>query len=174
MVDKICVGDYVVDIYHHAKFYPNYCKKNLTSCKDDCGWITQQKQQILPRSSAIAEGPRDASCQLKSCQLPRNSAETICSTNPEQIEVMKLERYSGPMCNKRVHSTMTRSSRFHCLIVVINKPTTDGDVDITYTDDLLWRNFLSPQCRNCSREMRHALTVKTVLMSHKCSTNCIW
>jgi len=28
------------------------------------------------RSSAIAEGPRDASCQLKSCQLPRNSAET--------------------------------------------------------------------------------------------------
>jgi len=30
----------------------------------------------LTRSSAIAEGPRDASCQLKSCQLPRNSAET--------------------------------------------------------------------------------------------------
>ena len=29
------------------------------------------------RSSAIAEGPRDASCQLKSCQLPRNSAETV-------------------------------------------------------------------------------------------------
>jgi len=33
-------------------------------------WVT--------RSSAIAEGPRDASCQLKSCQLPRNSAETTC------------------------------------------------------------------------------------------------
>ena len=39
------------------------------------------------RSSAIAEGPRDASCQLKSCQLPRNSAETICTTSHEQIEV---------------------------------------------------------------------------------------
>ena len=31
----------------------------------------------------------------------------------------------GPMFNKHVHSTMTRSSRFHCLIGVINKPTTD-------------------------------------------------
>jgi len=35
------------------------------------------------RSSAIAEGPRDASCQLKSCQLPRNSAESTCTTSPE-------------------------------------------------------------------------------------------
>jgi len=78
------------------------------------------------RSSAIAEWPRDASCQLKCCQLPRNSAETTCTTSPEQIEVMKLEGYSGPMCNKHVHSTVTRSSRFHCPIDVINKPTTDG------------------------------------------------
>ena len=28
------------------------------------------------------------------------------------------------MCNKQVHSTVTRSSRCHCLIGVINKPTT--------------------------------------------------
>jgi len=77
------------------------------------------------RRSAVAEGPRDASCQLKSCQLSRNSTETTCTTSPEQIEVMKLDGYSGPMCNKHVHSTMTRLSRFHCLIGVINKPTTD-------------------------------------------------
>jgi len=43
------------------------------------------------RSSAIAEGLRDASCQLKSCQLPRNSAETTCTTIPDQIDGMKLE-----------------------------------------------------------------------------------
>ena len=43
------------------------------------------------RSSAIAEGPRDASCQLKSCQLPRNSAETTYMTSPDQIDGMKLE-----------------------------------------------------------------------------------
>jgi len=78
----------------------------------------------MTKRSAIAEGPRDVSCQLKSCQLPRNSAETTCTTSPEQIEVMKLEGYSWPMCNKHVHTTMTRSSRFHCPIGVINKPTT--------------------------------------------------
>ena len=75
------------------------------------------------RSSAIAEGP--ASCQLKSHQVPRNSAETTCTTSPEQIEVMKLEDYRWPMCNKHVHSTMTRSSRFRCPVGVINKPTKD-------------------------------------------------
>ena len=45
---------------------------------------------VKTRSSAIAEGPRDASCQLKSCQLPRNSAETTY-TSPDQIDGMKLE-----------------------------------------------------------------------------------
>ena len=44
-------------------------------------------RRLVTRSSAIAEGQRDASCQLKSCQLPRNSAKTT-STSPEQIEVM--------------------------------------------------------------------------------------
>jgi len=76
------------------------------------------------RSSAITEGPRNASCQLKSCQLPRNSAETTCTKCPEQIEVMKLEGYPVPMCNKHANSTMMRSSRFHCLTGVINELTT--------------------------------------------------
>jgi len=80
----------------------------------------------VTRSSAIAEGPRDALCQLKSCQLPGSSAETTCTTSPEQIEVMKLEGYSGLMCNKHVHSTVTRSSRFYCLRC--HKQTDDGRV----------------------------------------------
>jgi len=46
---------------------------------------------VWTRSSAIAEGPRDASCQLKSFQLPRNSIETTCTTSPDHIDVMKLE-----------------------------------------------------------------------------------
>jgi len=46
---------------------------------------------VITRSSAIAEGPRDASRQLKSWQLPRNSAETTYTTSPDQIDGMKLE-----------------------------------------------------------------------------------
>ena len=84
--------------------------------------------QHFTKSSAIVQWPRDAPGQLKSCQLSRNSAETTCTTSPEQIEVMKLKCYSKAMCNKHVHSTITRSSRFHCPVGVINKPTT---VDIT-------------------------------------------
>jgi len=46
---------------------------------------------ILTSSSAIADGLHDASCQLKSCQLPCNSAETTYTTSPDQIDDLKLE-----------------------------------------------------------------------------------
>jgi len=54
------------------------------------------------------------------------------------------------MRNKHAHSIMTRSSRFHCSIGVIKKPTTDElwtSWYHLYTDDLLWRNFISPHLR---------------------------
>jgi len=85
--------------------------------------ITQPSQlQTETRISAIAEGPRDASCQLKSCQLP--CTQQCSNYLYDKSWTMKLKGYSGPMCNKHVHSTVTRSSRFHCLIGVMNKPTT--------------------------------------------------
>jgi len=93
--------------------YPSVCQ---SVCLSQVAVILQEAQ-LLPRDRAMR--------QLKSCQLPRNSAETTCTTSPEQIEVMKLVGYSGAMCNKHVHSTMTRSSRFHCPTGVINKPTKD-------------------------------------------------
>ena len=54
-------------------------------------WMPSRLTVKFTRSSAIAEGPRDASCQLKSCQLPHNSAETTYLTSPDQIDGMKLE-----------------------------------------------------------------------------------
>jgi len=114
------------------------------------------------RSSAIAEGPRDASCQLKSCQLPRNSAETTYTTSPDQIDGMKLEFSRRQCVIDNVHSTMTRSSRLP-LSQVSNKPTTLSCVYHLSTDNLLWPNFLSPQCINCSRDPDHAHLGSTLI-----------
>jgi len=54
-------------------------------------WTERRRRRyanyLCIRSSAVAEGPRDALCQWKSCQLLRNSAETTCTKSPEQIEV---------------------------------------------------------------------------------------
>ena len=95
-------------IVHHAvlKFSPG-CNKPLPQASTcpctrtpPVACPRRSTRAMQTRSSAIAEGPRDASCQLKSCQLPRNSAETTCATSPEQIKVMKLEGYSGSMCKK--------------------------------------------------------------------------
>ena len=101
---------------------------NISNSHGQYNW---ESTTFYTRSSAIPERPRDASCQLKSCQLQRNSAETTCTKSIEQIKIIKLEGYSGTVCNKHVHSTVTRSSRFHCPIGVINEPTTDRVVDIT-------------------------------------------
>jgi len=78
----------------------------------------------LTRSSAIAEGPRDASCQLKSCQLPRNSAETTYTTSPDRIDGMKLEIWSAAMRDRQC--ALNNDSTVSAAIVsgVINKPTT--------------------------------------------------
>ena len=48
------------------------------------------------------------------------------------------------------------TSHFHCLRCVINKQMTDDLWISPVYDDLLWRNFLSPQSRNCSRDFDHA------------------
>ena len=58
---------------------------------------------FLTRTSAIAEGPRDESCQLKSCQLPRNSAETTCTTSPEPSNSCReLTRATKSCCRQRL------------------------------------------------------------------------
>jgi len=75
------------------------------------------------RSSAITDGPRDATCQSNSCQLLHNSIGTTCTTSPEQIEVMELEGYSRPTYSKLVHSAMTRFT----VVGVIYKLTVDDD-----------------------------------------------
>ena len=59
------------------------------------------------RSSTIAEGPRDASCRLTSCQLPRNSAETTCTTS---ISCRELTRATESCCRPRLTICATNCS----------------------------------------------------------------
>jgi len=55
------------------------------------GTTQVSRYQKGTRSSAIAEGPHEALCQFKSCQLPRNSAKITYTTSPDQIDSMKSE-----------------------------------------------------------------------------------
>ena len=76
-----------------AKFHRDH---PLRGRQMQVGWVKigdfrQIADYISTRSSAIAEGPVDASCQLKYGQLPRNSAETTYTTRADQIDGMKLK-----------------------------------------------------------------------------------
>ena len=77
----------VIQIYLSIPYIAFIAAKWLkgTGLLYEINWL----ELIVTRSSAIAEGPRDASCQLKSCQLPRNIAETTYTTSPDQIDGMK-------------------------------------------------------------------------------------
>ena len=78
-------------VAHSALFFTFF---DIIATSTMAAYSKVQKEDLtvsFTRSSAIAEEPRDASCQLKSCQLPRNSAVTTYTTSPDQIHGMKLE-----------------------------------------------------------------------------------
>jgi len=69
-------------IVEHVNVLPGITCQALLSAYQ----LTVQEAQLSPRDRANASG------QLKSCQLPRNStAETTYTTSPDQIDGMKLE-----------------------------------------------------------------------------------
>jgi len=65
-----------------------------------------------------------------------STVETSCTTNAEQIAIMKLEGYSSPTCGKQPRLV-------DCRIGVVNKLDRRRVVDDAI--DLPWRNFLSPK-----------------------------
>jgi len=80
------------------------------------------------------------------------------TTSPDQIDGMKLEIQSEAMCDRQCALNHDAIESAPIVSSVINKPTTLSCVGLyhLFTDDLLWQNFLSPKCRNCSRDPDHA------------------
>jgi len=56
-------------------------------------WVNRYQKGT--RSSAIANGPRDASCQLKSCQLPRNS-DSVYINGTLIVSWRATQHYANP------------------------------------------------------------------------------
>jgi len=65
--------------------------RNWTSRTISSLFLCRKLHLFLGQEPQLSPRPRDASCQLKSCQLPRNSAETNYTTSPDQIDGIKLE-----------------------------------------------------------------------------------
>ena len=97
-------------------------------------------QEMKTKSSATADGPRDAMSQSKFCRLLHNSLGTTCTRNPEQIEVMELEGYSRPTFNKLCASSHYSLDRRTC-----NTQARPSTSFVDHTIDLSRRNFLSPE-----------------------------
>jgi len=62
------------------------------------------------------------SCQLKFCQLPRNSAEATYTTSPDQIDGMKF--LVGGMRDRQCALNHDATESAAIVSGVINKPTT--------------------------------------------------
>ena len=91
--------------------------------KNFCEWIgrylKEQEAQLSLRDRAM----RRVSWNLANCHA--TVQKLLVRQVLDKSKLWSWRVTMGAMCNKRVHSTMTRSSRFHCPIGVINKPTTD-------------------------------------------------
>ena len=111
---------------------------------------------LCSRSSATADGPRDAMCQSKFLQLPYSSVGTCCTTSPDQIQVMEFEGYSRPTY---FHSATTCST----VVCVMHKLTVDEFVDHSSTPTTWCGEVLYVQ----NVEITHLiLTTPTRLMVH--------
>ena len=109
-----------------------------------------QEAQLSPRDRAM----RRVSWNLANCHA------TVQKLLIRQVLTKSMVwswRFSRRQCViDNVHSTMTRPSRLPLSQVSETNWRRSSCVYHLYTDDLLWRNFLSPRCRTCSRDPDHA------------------
>ena len=118
------------------------------------------------RTAGQSDGQTDARPFRRPCYggSANNVQEAQLSPNDRAMRLVSsnLANYHAAVQKLLIRQVMTKptvwSWRFSWRQCVINKPTTVELCSLyhLYTDDLLWRNFLSPQCRNCSPDPDHA------------------
>jgi len=120
--NRIIVGEVIAKSLVSCFFFDSRCREKSKRKSE-----TKNNKKLSYR-----RGTARCVVSVEICQLPRNSAETTCTTSPEQIEVMKLNLYSKAMCNKHVHSTIHNEIESLSLSRRCHKQTDDGRVvDIT-------------------------------------------
>ena len=109
----------------------------------------KQEAQLSPRDCAM----RRVNWNLANCHATVQKLRIQVLTK----SMVWSWRFSRRQCViDNVHLTMTQPSRLPLSQVsYTNRPQTSCVYHL-YTHDLLWQNFLSPQCRNCSRDPDHA------------------
>ena len=108
--------------------------------------------RLVTRSCATAEGPRDALCRFKSCQL-YCTRRTSCTTNPQQIAVMELE---GTKVDRLVVNSHDSSI---VLQVSSTSSTVDDDEFCWQRDRLAVATFFKSGVWTIRRELRLFLQV---------------
>ena len=110
----------------------------------------RQEAQLSPRDRAM----RRVNWNLANCHA------TVQKLNVRQV-LNKSKLWSCRVTvGQCVINMCTQPWRDRVASIVLwmllnNRPRTSCGYHL-YTDDLLWRNFLGPQCRNCSRDPDHA------------------
>ena len=112
--------------------------------------MSLQEAQLSPRDRAM----RCVNWNLANCHA------TVQKLLIRQVLAKSMVwswRFSRRQCRDR-QCALNHDTTESAAIVsgVINKPTTVELCISRVYDDLLWQNFLSPQCRNCSRDPDHA------------------
>ena len=106
----------------------------------NCCAVASAQRSTWTKTRQLAEKHREETTTTiddKKLGYRRGTARCVVSVEILPIATQQCRNYlydkswtnrsyevGGLRCNKHLHSTVTRSSRFHCLIGVINKPTT--------------------------------------------------
>jgi len=123
-----------------------YCTRNKRTLNDHI----RQEAQLSPRDRAM----RRVNWNLANCHATVQKLLIRQALTKSMVWSWRFSRRQCVIDNYALNHDAIESAPI--VSGVINKPTTLSCVYHLSTDDLLWRNFLSPQCRNCSRDPDHA------------------